>query len=109
MIHYQISKINPKKLGQAADEIFRVAAWTRSELAISLRFCVGRVDAEKLAQRSSVAAWVLSCWSEWVLCHLNLPGCFSSDSLPLLNLFTGLKLVASRFDMRLRGQGCSVG
>jgi hypothetical protein len=26
MIHYQILKIYPKKLGQAADEIFRVAA-----------------------------------------------------------------------------------
>jgi len=26
MICYQISKIYPKKLGQAADEIFRVAA-----------------------------------------------------------------------------------
>ena len=26
MIHYRISKIYPKKLGQAADEIFRVAA-----------------------------------------------------------------------------------
>jgi hypothetical protein len=35
MIYYQISKIYPKKLGQAADEIFRVAAWTRSELAVS--------------------------------------------------------------------------
>jgi hypothetical protein len=35
MIHYQISKTYPKKLGQAADEIFRVAAWTRSELAVS--------------------------------------------------------------------------
>jgi hypothetical protein len=46
----------PKKLGQAADEIFRVAAWTRSELVISLRCCVGQVDAEKLAQRSSGVA-----------------------------------------------------
>ena len=55
MIYYQISKTYPKKLGQAADEIFRVAAWTRSELAISLRLWVGQVDAEKLAQRSSVA------------------------------------------------------
>jgi hypothetical protein len=26
MIYYSISKIHPKKLGQAADEIFRVAA-----------------------------------------------------------------------------------
>jgi hypothetical protein len=26
-----------QKLGQAADEIFRVAAWTRSELAVSLK------------------------------------------------------------------------
>jgi hypothetical protein len=56
MIYYQISKTYPKKLGQAADEIFRVAAWTRSEFAISLRLWVGQVDAEKLAQRSSVAA-----------------------------------------------------
>jgi hypothetical protein len=56
MIYYSISKIYPKKLGQAADEIFRVAAWTRSELAVSLEDCVGQVDAEKLAQRSSVAA-----------------------------------------------------
>jgi hypothetical protein len=55
MIYYQISKTYPKKLGQAADEIFRVAAWTRLELAVSLRGCVGQVDAEKLAQRSSVA------------------------------------------------------
>jgi hypothetical protein len=64
MIYYTISKTYPKKLGQAADEIFRVAAWTRSELAVSLKCYVGQVDAEKLAQRSSVAAWVLSCWSE---------------------------------------------
>ncbi len=79
------------------------------EFAISLRHWVGQVDAEKLAQRSSVAAWVLSYWSKWAWCHLNLAGCFSSDSLLLLNLFTGLKLVAGRFDVRLRGQGCSVG
>jgi hypothetical protein len=45
----------PQKLSQAADEIFRVATWTRSELAVSLRLWVGQVDAEKLAQRSSVA------------------------------------------------------
>jgi hypothetical protein len=45
----------PKKLDQAADEIFRVAAWTRSELALSGVGCGGQVDAEKLAQRSSVA------------------------------------------------------
>jgi hypothetical protein len=64
MVYYAISKNYPKKLSQAADEIFRVAAWTRSELAISSRFSVGQVDAEKLAQRSSVAASVLSCWSE---------------------------------------------
>jgi hypothetical protein len=56
MIYYQISKTYPKKLGQAADEIFRVAAWTRSELAGSRGRCVGQADAEKLAQRSSVAA-----------------------------------------------------
>jgi hypothetical protein len=56
MIYYQISKIYPKKLGQAADEIFRVAACPLLELAVSLRSCVGQVDAEKLAQRSSVAA-----------------------------------------------------
>jgi hypothetical protein len=49
MIYYQISKIYPKKLGQAADEIFRVAAWTRSEFAVSRGECVGQVDAEKLA------------------------------------------------------------
>jgi len=48
--------VSPKKLDQAADEIFRVAAWTRSELAASLRLWVGQVDAEKLAQRSSGAA-----------------------------------------------------
>ncbi len=45
----------PQKLGQAAGEIFRVAAWTRSELARSLRLWFGQVDAEKLAQRSLVA------------------------------------------------------
>ena len=56
MIYYQISKIYLKKLGQAADEIFRVAAWTRSELAVTRGASVGQVDAEKLAQRSSVAA-----------------------------------------------------
>jgi hypothetical protein len=56
MIYYTISKIYPKKLGQAADEIFRVAAWTRSDLVTTLKSCVGQVDAEKLAQRSSVAA-----------------------------------------------------
>jgi len=56
MIYYLISKIYPKKLGQAADEIFRVAAWTRSELAVSRVGCGGQVDAEKLAQRSAVAA-----------------------------------------------------
>jgi hypothetical protein len=60
--------------------------------------CVGEVDAEKLAQRSSVAAWVLSCWSAWVWCHLNSPRCFPPDWVPLLNLFTGLRLVAGRFD-----------
>jgi hypothetical protein len=27
----------PQKIGQAADEIFRVAAWTRSELAVNLK------------------------------------------------------------------------
>jgi len=37
MIYYQIFKIYPKKLGQAADEIFRVAACPRSELAVSLK------------------------------------------------------------------------
>ena len=78
------------------------------ELAVSLRGCVGQVDAEKLAQRSLVAAWVLSCWSECAWCHLNLPGCLSSDSLLLINLFTGLKLVARRFDVRLRGQRVAV-
>ena len=56
MIYYAILKIYPKKLGQAADEIFRVAAWTRSELVVRCRACVGQVDAEKLAQRSSVVA-----------------------------------------------------
>jgi hypothetical protein len=56
MIYYSISKIYPKKLGQAADEIFRVAAWTRSELVVIRGRCVGQVDAEKLAQRSSAAA-----------------------------------------------------
>ncbi len=40
------------------------------ELAVSLRFWVGQVDAEKLAQRSSVAAWGLTCgtkcpWTIW--------------------------------------------
>jgi hypothetical protein len=56
MIYCAISKTYFKKLGQAADEIFRAAAWTRSELAVSLRLWVGEVDAEKLAQRPSVAA-----------------------------------------------------
>jgi hypothetical protein len=56
MIYYAISKIHPQKLGQAADEIFRVAAWTCSELATSLKVWDGQVDAEKLAQRSSVVA-----------------------------------------------------
>jgi len=56
MIYYSTSKTYPKKLGQAADEIFRVAAWTYSELATSLKVWDGQVDAEKLAQRSSVAA-----------------------------------------------------
>ena len=56
MIYYAISKTYPKKLGQAADEIFRVAAWTRSELVVSQGSGVGQVDAEKLAQRSSVVA-----------------------------------------------------
>jgi hypothetical protein len=56
MIYYKISKIYPKKLGQAADEIFRVAACPCSEFVASRGGCVGQVDAEKLAQRSSVAA-----------------------------------------------------
>ena len=47
--------VPPKKLGQAADEIFRVAAWTREELVVGRGGCGGQVDAEKLAQRSSVA------------------------------------------------------
>ena len=72
---------HPKKLDQAADEIFRVAAWTRSELAVSLGFCDGQVDAEKLAQRSSVAAWILSCGSEGAWCCLNLPSCFPSERM----------------------------
>jgi hypothetical protein len=38
-----------KNLGQAADEIFRVAAWTCSEVFVTRGFCVGQVDAEKLA------------------------------------------------------------
>ena len=109
MVQYAISKIYPKNLGQAADEIFRVAALTREELAVSLRLWVGQVDAEKLAQRSSVAAWVLSCGSEWAWCHLKSPRCFPADWLPFLNLFTGLRLVAGRFDVLLRRQGCSVG
>jgi hypothetical protein len=37
MVYYAISKTYPKKLGQAADEIFRVAACPRSELAVSLK------------------------------------------------------------------------
>ena len=78
------------------------------ELAVSLRDWNGQVDAEKLVQRSSVVAWVLSCWSEWALCHLNSPRCFSFDWL-LVNKFTGLKLVAGRFDVLLRRQSCSVG
>jgi hypothetical protein len=49
MIYCLISKIYPKKLDQAADEIFRVAAWTRSELVVSVGDCGGQVDAEKLA------------------------------------------------------------
>jgi hypothetical protein len=56
MIYYAILKIYLKKLDQAADEIFRVAAWTRSELVVHCRACVGQVDAEKLAPRSLVAA-----------------------------------------------------
>ncbi len=52
------------------------------ESAVSLRGCVGRVDAEKLAQRSSVAAWLLNCWPEYTWCHLNSSGCFPSDLLP---------------------------
>jgi hypothetical protein len=52
------------------------------ELAVTKGGCVGQVDAEKLAQRSSVAAWVLSCWSECAWCHLNSPDCFPSDLLP---------------------------
>jgi hypothetical protein len=32
-----------------------VAAWTRSEPAVSRGACVGQVDAKKLAQRLSVA------------------------------------------------------
>ena len=55
MVWYTLSKIYPKKLGQAADEIFRVAACPREELVVSRGSCVGQVDAEKLAQRSSVA------------------------------------------------------
>ena len=50
-----IFDISPLFRGQAADEIFRVAACPREELVVSRRGCVGQVDAEKLAQRSSVA------------------------------------------------------
>jgi hypothetical protein len=50
-----IFDISPLFRGQAADEIFRVAAWTRSDLVVSRAACGGQVDAEKLAQRSSVA------------------------------------------------------
>ena len=79
------------------------------ELAVSLRGCAGQVDAEKLAQRSSVAAWVLSCWSEWAWCRLKSARCFPFNCLPVLNLFTGLRFVAGRFDVLLRRQGCSLG
>ena len=50
-----IFDISPLFRGQAADEIFRVAAWTRQELVVGRGGCGGQVDAEKLAQRSSVA------------------------------------------------------
>ena len=50
-----ILDISPLFRVQAADEIFRVAAWTRQELVLGRRGCGGQVDAEKLAQRSSVA------------------------------------------------------
>ena len=51
-----IFDIFPLFRDQAADEIFRVAAWTRLELVVGRGGCGGQVDAEKLAQRSSVAA-----------------------------------------------------
>ena len=54
----------------------------RSRACCKFKGCVGQVDAEKLAQWSSVAAWVLSCGSEWAWCHLNSPRCFSFDWLP---------------------------
>ena len=99
MIYYRILKTYPTKLGQAADEIFRVAAWTRSELVVSLRLWVGQVDAEKLAQRSSVAAWVLICLSECVWCHLSAPSTFSSDFDVCFgkNKSPSLKLAFARF------------
>ena len=78
------------------------------ELAVSRGDCNGQVDAEKLAQRSSVAAWMLSSGSECAWCHLNLPDCLPCNLLPLLNLFTGLRLVAGRFDVLVLRQGCSI-
>jgi len=89
----------PKKLGQAADEIFRVAACPRSELAVSLRLSVGQVDAEKLAQRSSVAAWVLSYWSKFASRYINFPSCFLSDFIFCFveDKGSSLKMAFSRF------------
>src|SRR4028119_1360925 len=51
---------------------------------------------------------MLSWESEFAWYHLNSAHCFPSDSLPLLNLFTSLRLVAGRCDVLLRRQGCSV-
>ena len=79
------------------------------ELVARCKACVGQVDAEKLAQRSSAAAWLLSCGFECACCHLKSVRCFPFDCLRLLNLFTGLRLGAGRFDVLLCRQSCSVG
>jgi hypothetical protein len=43
------------------------------------------------------------------LVSFELATLFPARLVATLNLFTGLKLVAGRFDVLLRKQGCSVG
>jgi hypothetical protein len=79
----------PQKTRSSSRWNFSSGSLSTKELAVSLRGCVGQVDAEKLAQRSSVVAWRLSYWTECPWGHLNSPDCLWFDWLPILNLFTG--------------------
>ena len=91
MIYYAILKIYPQKTRSSSRWNFSSGSLAVKELAISSRGCVGQVDAEKLAQRSSVAAWSVKGGTSknhsptvWVLVWLEVSS--ASFKVPLLCL-----------------------